>query len=95
MLSQWEKSIQKGASNRFVDSVVAADVFTNNLRVAVQIKDSGSVNATGAGEVSLLLLQSRGEDEQPFHVNPDVGRCNHWKVLANGLDAGLTANPAA
>src|SRR5205814_5012012 len=51
VMTEREKPVEKGASNRLIDSVMASDIFADDERIAKKIKNSRGMDASGASEV--------------------------------------------
>ena len=57
MSIQRQLSIEKCATDCFIDRVVTADVFADNERFAGSRENASGVNPPGAGEIGLLVTQ--------------------------------------
>ena len=57
--SQRQFAIKKSPANNFIDGIMSTDVFSNPAWFAVERKDTSRVNSASAGEVALVLAETR------------------------------------
>ena len=75
---------------------MSTNVFSNQVRFAVEPKSASRVDSASANEVTLVLTQERWKREQCFEMNADPwGRLNRREILPDHGDTLFPADTAA
>src|SRR5436305_10695310 len=91
MAVQRHEPIEKRAPNCFVHRVVASDILTGNFQFAVHVENSGSMNSTRVGEITLRIAQFFRKRKQRFDIDPESCRPYGGVILPYPLNACLAA----
>src|SRR5713226_9067947 len=95
MCIQWQTTVEKCAADCFVHGVVPPDVFPRNFQSTIHLENSGGVNSAGAREIALSGSQFFWKRKHGFNIDPEFFRCYRREILADGVDACLSAKSAA
>src|SRR5438874_10721745 len=94
MAVQRHEPIEKRAPNCFVHRVVASDILTGNFQFAVHVENSGSMNSTRVGAITLRVAQFFRKRKQRFDIDPESCRSYGGEIVPDRINASFAANTA-